>query len=220
MLFRCSAGGMRRNVPPALCVLAAFFIAGCASPDRPEHEGRARPHVVQPTLKDSAMFFDGGVEAEISLQPIVFHLPRGEGDADGATSGHRSRGYGGRRGGGDRGYGGSRNIDNDGESGPAPMHRPLGAPPRIELRGKFTNKTNAPIVIAVTDVTSALGNFAIRPEKLTLAPSESAEIDPLPALYPDPIDELTVDVRIRYAGKSENHSLRLKPAPVPPPASP
>jgi hypothetical protein len=168
--------------------------------------------VVQPILKDSATFFDGAVSADISLQPIVFHLPRGEEGADGTSGGHRSRGYG-HRGGGERGYGGSRNFDNDGEGGSAPMHRPLGAPPRIELRGKFTNHTSAAIVIAVTDVTSALGNFAIRPEKLTLAAGESAEIDPLPALYPDPIDELTVDVRIRYAGKAESHSLRLKPTP-------
>ncbi len=164
---------MRRNVPPAFCLLGAFFIAGCASSDGPEHGGRERPHLVQPILKDSATFFDGAISADISLQPIVFQRPRGEEGAD------------------------------------------LGAPPRIELRGKFTNHTSAPIVIAVTDVTSALGNFAIRPEKLTLAAGESADIDPLPALYPDPIDELTVDVRIRYAGKAESHSLRLKPAPTP-----
>jgi hypothetical protein len=205
---------MRRNLPLAFCLLGAFFIAGCASPDRPEHGGQGRPHVVQPVLRDSATFFDGAVTAEISLQPIVFHLPRGEEGGEGRSGGHRSRGFG-RRGGGEGGYGGSRSFDNDSEGGPAPMHRPLGAPPRIELRGKFTNQTSAPIVIAVTDVTSALGNFAIRPEKLTLAAGESAEIDPLPALYPDPIDELTVDVRIRYAGKAENHSLRLTPAPTP-----
>ena len=175
--------------------------------------------MVQPTLKDAATFFDGAVSAEVSLQPIAFHSPGGQRGEDGASGGHRMRRSGG-RGGGERGYGGSRGLDNDGESGSAPVRHPLGAPPRIELRGQFTNNTSGPIEIAVTDVVSALGNFAIRPEKMTIAAGQSAEIDPLPAVYPDPIDELTVDVRIRYAGKSENHSLRLRPAPTPPENSP
>lgn len=207
MRFMVPTGKPIHAARAALLLLGVVFIAGCAS-DRAEH-GHGRSMVRQATLKDTATFFDGAITAEISLQPIVFHSPEGEGEHGAGPGGHRGRRSGIRGGGGEREYA-SRGFENEDSDSPAPVRRPIGSPPRIELRGKFTNTTNAPIQIAVPDVLSALGNFAIRPEILTLPAGGSAEIDPLPSAYSESIDELSVDVRIRYAGKSETHSLRLR----------
>ena len=82
----------------------------------------------------------------------------------------------------------------------------------MELRAKFTNNSDQPVEIAVPDFVSALGNFAVRPEKLTLAPHASAELDPMPAVYPDTVTELTVNMRVRMLGKSDSKSVTLRGA--------
>lgn len=206
MRFLVSTGDAFRIGRVALLISGLVVLAGCAS-DRPEHGPGGRPLVRQANLKDTATFFDGAVTAEISLQAIDFHSPNGEDGRGGGTGGHRSR-HSGHRGGG--GAYSPPSPESDGDDSPAPVRRPIGPPPRIELRGKFTNTTNAPIQIAVRDVVSALGNFAIRPEVLSIPAGATAEIDPLPSAYSETIDELSVDVRVRYNGKSESHTLRLR----------
>jgi hypothetical protein len=101
-------------------------------------------------------------------------------------------------------------MDESGTKRPA-----IGALPSLELRATFTNNTEGPLEIAVTDFVSPLGNFAVRPERLTLAPHQSAEINPMPAAYSDVITEITVEVRVRHAGKTESHSVRLRPVDQP-----
>ncbi|MEO7698512.1 MAG: hypothetical protein ABIZ04_04745 [Opitutus sp.] len=190
------------------------FVFGCAS-DEATHGSYRRMRPDQPRLVDTGTYFDGGLVAELSLEPISFHSAGNhDGDGDHSSGGrHRAR-----RGGGFSGAGGSRGehesygdsaLPGDAEDGAPTMRRPLGAAPTIELRAKFTNTTESPMLIAVTDVISGLGNFAVRPDRITLAPHSSAEIDVMPATYPDVIDELTVEVRVRHAGKNESRSLRL-----------
>ena len=86
----------------------------------------------------------------------------------------------------------------------------MGALPSLELGATFTNNTTDPLEIAVTDFVSPLGNFAVRPERLILAPHQSGAIDPMPAAYSDVITELTVEVSVRHAGKTETRSVRLR----------
>jgi hypothetical protein len=202
------------------------MIAGCASSDnegRRSH-GRIRPN--QPTLADATQFLDGTLKAELSLEPIAFHSdgePGGGGDkgdkgGKGGSGRHRGR----------RGGGGSQSpedmaerapTDDSGDESPAPR-RAMSTIPTVELRAKFTNNSEIPLVFAVTDVISGLGNFAVRPDRLSLAPHQSGELEPMPAIYPDVINELAVEVRVRHAGRNESRSLRLHGAAAPAPTTP
>lgn len=218
--------GMRLVGFPALVLMAtaasAFMVAGCASDGDGRHSrGRMRPN--QPTLTDTAQFLDGTLKAELRLEPISFA-------SDGGPGGNGDKGGGGKhrgRRGGFAGGGGARSPEEMGGTLPddsgdgAPMPRPaMSAIPTVELRAKFTNDSEMPLVFAVTDVISGLGNFAVRPDRLSLAPHESGELEAMPATYPDVINELAVEIRVRHAGKNESRSLRLHGVSSPAPAAP
>jgi hypothetical protein len=159
----------------------------------------------QPKLADSTRFFDGALSADVTLEQIVMRREHaGDGGDHSSGKSRRSRRHD------------SSSAMDDSPVGDLPdesgvTRRAMGALPTVELRAKFTNNTTSPIEFAVTDFVSPLGNFAVRPERLTLEPQQSGEIDPMPAAYSDSITELTVDVRVRHAGKTESRSLRLRP---------
>jgi hypothetical protein len=83
--------------------------------------------------------------------------------------------------------------------------------PRLALRVSFTNHGQQPCEFSVTDVISELGNFAVRPEKLILQPGETGELDPMNSSYPEVVEELTVEIRLRQNSKTETHSIRIVP---------
>ena len=206
--------GMRCVGFPLLIWIAtaasAFTVVGCASDEGRHSHGRMRPN--QPTLTDTAQFLDGTLKAELRLEPISFASDGGPGGSGDKGGGGKHRG----RRGGFAGGGGSRSPDEMGSALPddsgdgAPIPRPaMSALPSVELRAKFTNDSETPLVFAVTDVISGLGNFAVRPDRLSLAPHESGELEAMPATYPDVINELAVEIRVRHAGKNESRSLRL-----------
>lgn len=92
--------------------------------------------------------------------------------------------------------------------------------PRIALTFKFTNTANQPIVVTIAEVNSLLGNFAPRPEKLTLAPGQESSIDPMLSTFDDNFEDLDLTLTIRSGGQSETHVLKLRrEQPLPPTGS-
>ena len=67
------------------------------------------------------------------------------------------------------------------------------------LRGKGTE----PIEIEITEINSMLGNFAVRPPKLTLAPGGNGVLDPMISQLGVTSDEIPLTVTIRRGGKRE-----------------
>ena len=62
----------------------------------------------------------------------------------------------------------------------ARARRAAGSPmPPVTLRVLFENKSAEPVELEVTEVNSDLGNFAVRPPKLKLAPGEKGLLEPM-----------------------------------------
>jgi len=98
--------------------------------------------------------------------------------------------------------------------------RAAGSPmPPVTLRVQFQNHSPEPVVVEVTDVNSDLGNFAVRPDKLTVAAGETGKLEPMISQLGVTSDEIPIKVTVRVAGKKETHTLVVKsvlaPIPVP-----
>jgi len=93
----------------------------------------------------------------------------------------------------------------------AMAQRAAGSPmPPVTLRVKFDNHTAEPMEIEVTEVNSDLGNFAVRPPKLMLAPNASGALDPMISQLGVTSDELPITIVVRTGGKKESHIVTVK----------
>ncbi len=93
----------------------------------------------------------------------------------------------------------------------ARAQRAKGSPmPPVTLRVTFENKGTEPMEIEVTDVNSELGNFAVRPSKLTIPPGEKGTLDPMISQLGVTSDEIPLQVAVRYAGKKDKQVINVK----------
>lgn len=181
------------------------LLFGCAGPAESGVHSR-NATLAQPKLAAETTFLDGTLLAQFSFEALSFHGgPGGGGKSDGSGGSHRSR----RNRGSDSPSGGGAPEDS-GDDGSA-MRRPNIAVARALLHVTLTNNSKETLNFAVTDVISQLGNFAIRPERFSLAPGQSGEIDPLASTFQDPLAELTVETHVRHAGKKETQTVQLLP---------
>jgi hypothetical protein len=87
--------------------------------------------------------------------------------------------------------------------------------PPVALRLRVYNTTAAPVDVEFLECKSYLGNFAVRPEKITIAPGESGQPDAMVSLLGVTGTEIPVTVTLRLDGKTETQTLILtsiKPA--------
>jgi hypothetical protein len=93
----------------------------------------------------------------------------------------------------------------------ARAQRAAGSPmPPVTLRVAFENKTTEPMEIEITEVNSELGNFAVRPPKLTLAPGQAGKLDPMISQLGVTSDEIPLKIEVRQAGKKESKIFVVK----------
>lgn len=93
----------------------------------------------------------------------------------------------------------------------AKAQRAAGSPmPPVTLRVNLENKGTEPIDVEVTDVNSELGNFAVRPPKLTIAPGQLASLEPMISQLGVTADEIPLQVTVRVAGKKESQVIKVK----------
>jgi hypothetical protein len=90
-------------------------------------------------------------------------------------------------------------------------------PPRLALTFTFTNTGSEPVTFVIADVNSALGNFASRPEKFTLAPGQQGSPDPMLSPFENNFDGLDVTLILKQGSRRETHVLPLRRAPGAPP---
>jgi hypothetical protein len=89
--------------------------------------------------------------------------------------------------------------------------RAQGSPmPPVTLRVVIENLDTVPLEIEVTDINSELGNFAVRPTKLTIAPGEKGMLDPMISQLGVTSDEIPVKVVVRVAGKKDTQIVAVK----------
>ena len=206
-----------RPLRAPLCIIVTLLLAGCESrPDRPAMMEEARHSV--PPMAANEPFFDGAIIAHLTLGSDT-GAGGGPGDDSSRGSGHGGGGMGGRhgggRGGGGMGGGGSgRGMrqggdQSGGEGAPsASLHRSNMPPAMLRLR--LENTTAVAVDVEVRGLDSELGDFAVRPDKLTIAPGQSEEPDPMESLLGLDTYSLPVTVTLRFAGRSETKVLTLQ----------
>lgn len=93
----------------------------------------------------------------------------------------------------------------------AMARRAAGSPmPPVTLHVVFENRGTAPMEVEPTDVNSDLGNFAVRPAKLVLAPGEKAALDPMISQLGVTSDLIPLTVSIRVGKRKETQVLQVK----------
>jgi hypothetical protein len=93
----------------------------------------------------------------------------------------------------------------------AMARRAAGSPmPPVTLRVEFENRSEQPLEIEVTEVNSALGNFAVRPPRLSLGPGEKGMLEPMVSQLGVSSDEIPLKLEVRYAGQKESQTVVVK----------
>lgn len=93
----------------------------------------------------------------------------------------------------------------------AMARRAAGSPmPPVTLHVYLTNHDTAPLDIEVTEVNSDLGNFAVRPPRLTIAPGETGNLEPMISQLGVTSDDIPLKLSVRSAGKKESQIIEVK----------
>ena len=83
------------------------------------------------------------------------------------------------------------------------------APPMM-IHLRFTNQSPDRLVVLIDDFSSPLGNFAVRPEKLTLDPGQSLETEPMSSRLGDSLAETEATLVLRVGGQAEKKVIVLR----------
>lgn len=211
------------------CAGALACLLGCAGP-RPPRQGP--PEQPQPPLAARTVFFSGTLVADAKVTSFRHSLQRpgheAESDGGGNARGHSGpppggggMGAGGPPPGGGGGHGGGMGAGGPppdgggrahGDSDSAPRHSGgSGALPRQTLRISFTNRTDAPLTLAIAELNSLIGNFAPQPEKLIIAPGATESLEPVSGDAGGLLNWLDVTLSLRHSGTAESQVLHLIP---------
>ncbi len=218
--------------PPAPCgrLAAALLLAGltgCATSRSTRAKFLERVPPPQPILNASATYGDGALMVQAWLGSSVRLRKPGEGDRRSGGEGSYRRPPRGSISqdyeenpfadeGGDRDRYSKDEIDE--------MYGKVNyqyiLPPRLALTLSFVNRGKRPLTVTITEVNSAMGNFAPRPETLTLGPGEEGRVDPMLSSFDNNFEQLDVTIGVRIGGRAEEQVLHLRRTAEPPPAPP
>jgi hypothetical protein len=180
----------------------SFFLAGCGGERglEPEPAVTLGPNGKPlPLMMAMGAFFDGNLTAEILLSqsrgrggfhPAPIHgLPSADDDS---TSGDDVKIT-------------PEMIDEmRTRRGESPL-------PPINLWLRLTSTANHPLNVGIIDFKSDLGNFAVQPEQVTLAPGQSVEAEPMISRLGVTSLKIPMTVTLRLNGKTDTHVLTLQP---------
>lgn len=197
----------------------ALLGAGCSTPIQRDlfmEEANSAPIEKPIAMKGEATYFEGKLVAVATVQR-GFDRPKGQRPIPG-------RNRDGRNPDGSDDYsfahvyfgGGGTSEEDEKEAmkdyiRQAQALKAAGSPmPPVTLRVRLENKGTEPIEVQVTEVNSELGNFAVRPARLMLAPGEAGTLDPMISQLGVMSDEIPLKLAIFTAGKRENQVVAVK----------
>jgi hypothetical protein len=185
----------------AVCVAAGVFMGGCANQPDYVPENTPEQQAERPTMQGQEAFFDGKLLVEANLGR-GFRLRQ-----------VRKRDFQSRAGLGD-GFTDVYLLEEPEPEEQVYIPRMANSTlPPVALRLRVTNGTDAPADVEFLHCDSSLGNFAVRPERLTIAPGESGMPDLMTSLLGVMSNEIQLKVGLRFAGKSESKIVTLKVLP-------
>ncbi|MBL9202822.1 MAG: hypothetical protein JNL39_20085 [Opitutaceae bacterium] len=210
-------------VIPACTVVVSAILGGCNSHSGPRdlmmEEATKQPVERPVAMRGEGVFLDGKVSA---LATVSRGFDRGPGA--GKTGRPKDWEEGGRRNRRDDAgaftevynIGGGDSEEEQKEAmaeymRQARARRAAGSPmPPVTLRVLFENKGAEEIELEVTEVNSDLGNFAVRPPKLKLAPGEKGMLEPMISQLGVTSDEIPLKLAVRTGGKREQQIVVVK----------
>lgn len=199
--------------------LTALALAGCGTGPGPRdlmmEEASAGPVERPVAMKGETSFLSGKLASSVTVS-------RGF-DRGNAARGPAPKGDGSRRNRRDENGAFSENYSIYGETEEqqkeameeyiriAKARRAAGSPmPPVTLRVHFTNSGTEPVELEVTEVNSALGSFAPRPTKLTIAPGETGSLDPMISQLGVTSDEIPLKLGVRVGSQRESQVVVVK----------
>lgn len=216
-----------QRVSPLLLAVVLLGTSACESSRRERFAAQLEEQRKSiPPMEGRDTFADGQLTAIVSLGSGLGGLPGARGRVR-SGKGFNPKFMGVHAGGGDySGIGGSGEPNAFG-FGPAhevqrgeieELEQPrLGESPMppVTMVLDVENTSQHPLEIEFLDFTSEMGDFAVRPDKLTLAPGESGHSEPMTSRLGLTSYELPVTVRLKINGQSERKIITLKPVPAP-----
>ena len=205
-----------RTLSPLITATALLFAGGCSSHHDyvPDTNPKTPP---APAMQGYGEFFDGKLMVEASLGRGFRMRPGKMRDFMG-----RSHGKGG---------GGAGRVEIDDASDEVyyedqgemqqrfiPRMSSSTLPP-VALRVRVTNQTQQSVDVVFLECNSVLGNFAVRPEKITIAAGETGAPDPMTSLLGVGGTEIQLRVGLKMGDAKETQTIVLrtiKTAPPPP----
>ncbi|MDF9826922.1 hypothetical protein M2447_001007 [Ereboglobus sp. PH5-10] len=188
-----------RIVPLILgvCSLVLLSFSGCAHKKEyvPETDPNAPP---PPAMQGYGEFFDGKLLVEASLGRGFRMRPGKMRDMDG------------RRGRGDS-FTEVYYVDSDDEPEEQyfiPRMNNSTLPP-VALRLRVTNQMAESVEVEFIECNSLLGNFAVRPEKITIAPGEMGAPEPMTSLLGLSAGEFQLKIGLKVGAIQESKILML-----------
>jgi hypothetical protein len=85
--------------------------------------------------------------------------------------------------------------------------------PPVMIHLQFTNHGTEQVELGIVDFVSALGNFAVQPEKLTLAPGQSIETEPMSSQLAGSLTEIPTTLVLRLGNQSDKKVFVLHAVP-------
>jgi hypothetical protein len=171
-----------------------------------------KAEAAKPEMSAQDSFFEGKLLVEANLGRGF----GGRGGPGGGRPGGGHRGGGAHHGGGGMGGpggggpGGGDMTEMDGPGGGGGIAMQESTMPPVALHLRLTNKSQEMIEVTFMLCKSELGDFAVRPEKLALAPEQTAEPDAMTSRLGLTSDELVLRVGLKVAGVAEQKDLTLK----------
>ena len=214
---------LSRFISTATIFLSLGFIAGCGTPTQRDMMREAANTGEKPVaMKGDTTLLDGTLSAMATVSRGFERGPkatRAPGDPKDSLEEQSRRGRRDRDSDGltevySTGFGDSEEEQKEAMKEYYRMalaRRAQGSPmPPVTLRVAFENRGTAPMELEITEVNSELGNFAVRPDKLKLAPGEKGVLDPMISQLGVTSDEIPLKVSVRLQGKKETQVILVK----------
>lgn len=184
--------------------LVLLLAAGCASRRPTDELASAVSQGEHPVaMRGEARFFDSQVKATITVSRGI---GRGMGGGKGGPGGE-----GRRRPGGLQELPDVAHMDDDDRTAYLREKIAVGSPlPPVSMHLKLENLGSQVLTIEIADFNSDLGDFAVHPDTIAIAPAQVAEPDPMISQLGVTSDLIPVTVTLKSNGRKETEVIQVK----------